>query len=94
MGQLIATGKVGGANAASLSQAAEGARVAVLNALAQVAAVAGGLVQRRTYRASGCVREQRLRLHRTAKVANAASDLLVGDFGDAGRHVRGGGWRQ
>lgn len=87
-GKLVATGKVGGADAASLSGAAEGARIAVLNALAQVAAVAGGL--------GNVVRIVRLGVFVNSapgfteqpKVANAASDLLVGVFGDAGRHVR------
>jgi len=87
-GKLIATGKVGCANITSMSQAVEGARVATLNALAQVAAVAGGL--------SNVVRIVRLGVFVNSapgfteqpKVANAASDLLVSVFGDAGRHVR------
>jgi enamine deaminase RidA (YjgF/YER057c/UK114 family) len=87
-GKLIATGKVGGTNITSMSLAVEGARAATLNALAQVAAVAGGL--------SNVVRIVRLGVFVNSapgfteqpKVANAASDLLVSVFGDAGRHVR------
>ena len=85
-GKLIATGKVG--SECSMLQATDGARAAVLNALAQVGAVAGGL--------SGIVRIVRLGVFvnsaagftEQAKVANAASDLLVNAFGEAGKHVR------
>jgi enamine deaminase RidA (YjgF/YER057c/UK114 family) len=87
-GKLIAVGKVGGGGIASMAQAVEGARAATLNALAQVAAVAGGL--------GNIVRIVRLGVFVNSapgfteqpKVANAASDLLVAVFGDAGRHVR------
>lgn len=87
-GKLIATGKVGGGSIAAMSQAVEGARAATLNALAQVAAIAGGL--------DNIVRIVRLGVFVNSapgfteqpKVANAASELVVSIFGDAGRHVR------
>ena len=85
-GKLTGQGKVG--SALTTEQGAEAARVAVLNALSQVAAAAGGL--------SNVKRIVRLRLFVNsaagftdqAKVANGASDLLVAVFGDAGRHAR------
>ena len=84
-GKLTRQGKVG--STLTTKQGAEAARVAVLNALSQVAA-AGGL--------SNVQRIVRLRLFVNsaagftdqAKVANGASDLLVAVFGDAGRHAR------
>jgi enamine deaminase RidA (YjgF/YER057c/UK114 family) len=87
-GKLIATGKVSGGSVAVMAQAVEGARAATLNALAQVAAVVGGL--------DNIVRIVRLGVFVNSapgfteqpKVANAASELLVSIFGDAGRHVR------
>ena len=85
-GRLVAVGKV--SDAASMDQALEGARVAALNALAQVAAVTGGLERGvRLVRGGVCV-NSRPGFTDQAKVANAASELLVGVFGDAGRHVR------
>ncbi len=85
-GKLVAEGRVGAE--VSVEAAAEAAKVAVLNALAQVAAAAGGL--------SNVVRIVRLGAFVASapdftaqpKVANAASDLLVQAFGDAGRHAR------
>lgn len=85
-GRLTAVGKVG--SALSIAEGAEAAKVAVLNALAQVAAVAGGL--------NNIVRVIRVAVYVNSgpgftdqpKVANAASDLLVAIFGEAGRHVR------
>ncbi|UCD30151.1 MAG: RidA family protein [Planctomycetota bacterium] len=85
-GKLVASGKVG--STLSIEQAGEAARVAVLNALAHTASAAGGL--------NNIVRIVRLGVYVNsskgftdqAKVANAASDLLVQIFADAGRHVR------
>lgn len=85
-GKLVATGKVG--RDLSLEQGAEAARVAVLNAVAQVAAAAGGLDR--------IVKIVRLAVFVNSadgfadqpKVANGASDLLVQIFGEAGKHAR------
>ena len=85
-GKLTATGKVG--SKLTVEQGVEAARVAALNALAQVAAAAGGL--------SKVQRIIRLRLFVNsaegftdqAKVANGASDLFSAVFGDSGRHAR------
>lgn len=85
-GKLIATGKV--SEDASLAQALEGARAATLNALAQVAAVAGGLAQVARIVRLGVFVNSAPGFTGQAKVANAASDLLASVFGDAGRHVR------
>jgi len=85
-GKLVATGKVGGI--ASMTQVIEGARVATLNALAQVAAVAGGLGNVLRIVRVGVFVNSAPGFTEQAKVANAASDLLVEVFGEAGRHVR------
>lgn len=85
-GKLVAAGKVGGG--VSMLQATDAARAAALNALAQIAAGAGGL--------DNVVRIVRLGVFVNsapgftdqAKVANAASELMTGVFGDAGKHVR------
>ena len=87
-GKLIATGKVGGSGITAISQAVEGARVATLNALAQVAAVAGGLGNVIRIIRLGVFVNSAPGFTEQPKVANAASDLLVSVFGDAGRHVR------
>lgn len=85
-GKLIATGKVG--RDLSIDQAAEAARVGMLNALAQVAAAAEGI--------GNIVRIVRLGVFVNSadgftdqpKVANGASDLLVEIFGERGKHAR------
>lgn len=85
-GQVQITGQVGFEK--TLEQAQEAARICTLNALAIAADNAGGLdnikriVKVVVYVAShqGFTDQH--------KVANGASDLLVGIFGDAGRHAR------
>ncbi len=85
-GRLTCTGKVG--RGVSLEQAAAAAAIAVINALAAAASIAGGLERiKRIVRlavfvnsASGFTDQ--------AKVANGASDLLAGIFGEQGKHVR------
>ncbi|MBI4578987.1 MAG: RidA family protein [Planctomycetes bacterium] len=85
-GKLTAAGKVG--RDLSIDQAAEAARVAVLNAVAQAAAAAGGI--------NGITRIVRLGVFVNSadgfadqpKVANGASGLLVDILGEAGRHAR------
>jgi len=85
-GVLIARGKVG--SAVSLEQGQEAARQAVLNGLAQVAAEAGGLERVVRVVRVGVFVNSAAGFTEQAKVANGASDLLVGIFGEAGRHAR------
>lgn len=85
-GELIYKGKVGAD--VTVEQAADGASVAVINALAAAASVVGGI--------DGIERIVRLAVYVNSapgftdqpKVANGASDLLVKIFGDAGKHAR------
>ena len=85
-GKLVAAGKVPAQ--ASIEQAAEAARVAVLNALAAAAGEAGGLERVRRIVRLNCFVNSSPLFSEQAKVANGASDLLVAIFGDAGRHSR------
>lgn len=85
-GRLACTGKVGGV--LSLEQGAACARTAVLNALAQLAAAAGGLEHVRQIVRLGVFVNSAPGFTEQAKVANGASDLLAAVFGDAGKHVR------
>jgi len=85
-GVLIVRGKVG--SAVSLEQGQEAARQAVLNGLAQVAAEAGGLERVVRVVRVGVFVNSAAGFTEQAKVANGASDLLVGIFGEAGRHAR------
>ncbi len=85
-GQLALRGKVG--STVSVDQAAEAAGVALLNALAQVAVAVGGLANVGQVVRMGVFVNSAAGFTDQAKVANGASDLLVGIFGDAGRHAR------
>jgi enamine deaminase RidA (YjgF/YER057c/UK114 family) len=85
-GQLVYAGKVPGD--VSLEDAADGARIAVLNALAAAAEAAGGLDAIRRVVRVGVFVNSGPGFTDQAKVANGASDLLAQIFGDAGRHVR------
>lgn len=85
-GKLTATGKVGSDQ--SVEQAAEAARVAVMNAVAQVAAAAGGIDRIRQVVRLGVFVNSADGFTEQPKVANGASDLLVSIFGDAGKHAR------
>jgi enamine deaminase RidA (YjgF/YER057c/UK114 family) len=85
-GALPVTGKVG--TAVTADEANKLARIAALNAVAVVAAEAGGIdniariVKVNVYVAS----DPDFITH--SAVANGASDLLVEIFGDAGKHAR------
>ncbi len=85
-GKLVYAGKVTGD--VSLESAADGASIAVLNALAAAAEVAGGIdaitqiVRLCVYVASSPGFTDQ------PKVANGASDLLGRIFGATGRHAR------
>lgn len=85
-GKLACTGKVGGN--LSIEQGVEAARVAVVNALSQLAAAAGGLSNVKGIVRLGVFVNSAAGFADQAKVANGASDLLVAVFGAAGRHVR------
>ena len=85
-GSLLATGHVGREVSLELAQAC--ARQAALNALAVVAAEIGGLAGvRRIVRITGHVASSP-GFADQARVLNAASELLVEVFGEAGRHSR------
>lgn len=85
-GQLVCAGKVGGD--VTVEEAGAAAGLAALNAVAAAASVAGGVDR--------IVRVVRICVYVNSaggftdqpKVANGASDLLVGIFGERGRHAR------
>lgn len=85
-GKVLYTGKV--PTDVSIENAADGAAVAILNAVAAAAQVAGGIDSiKRVVRVCVFVNSD-ADFSQQPKVANGASDLLVKIFGDAGRHVR------
>lgn len=85
-GRLICTGKVG--KDVTVEQAAEAAKVAVLNGLAAAAQVAGGIDRiDRVIRLAVFVNSAP-GFTDQPKVANGASDFLAEVFGESGRHVR------
>lgn len=85
-GKLIHTGKV--PTDVSIEDAADAAAIAVLNALAASAQVAGSIdAIRRVIRLAVFVNSDP-NFTAQPQVANGASDLLVKIFGDAGRHAR------
>ena len=85
-GELVAAGKVG--QTLTIEQAGEAAKVAVLNAVAQVAVAAGGLEKIERIVRLGVFVNSADGFTDQPKVANGASDLLAEIFGDAGRHAR------
>ena len=85
-GQLVSKGKLG--QDLTIEQGAEAAKVAVMNALAQVAAAAGGLDRIEQIVRLGVFVNSSDGFESQPKVANGASDLLGEIFGEAGRHAR------
>jgi enamine deaminase RidA (YjgF/YER057c/UK114 family) len=82
----VLTGSVG--EDLSVEQAQEGARLAALNCLAQLAAVTGSLDRvRRIVRVTGYVRSAPAFGDQPA-VVNGASKLLIDLWGELGRHAR------
>ncbi|MBX3142257.1 MAG: RidA family protein [Trueperaceae bacterium] len=82
----VFAGQVGGD--VDVAQAREYARVAMINALAGLKAHLGELSRvKRFVRVTGYVNSHP-EFTQQADVMNAASDLLVAAFGDAGRHAR------
>ncbi len=85
-GTLTCTGKVG--TDITTEKASDGAAAAILNALAAVAQVAGGIDRiKEIVRVCVFVNSSPGFVDQP-KVANGASDLLTAIFRDSGRHVR------
>ena len=86
-GELVATGAVGdGGNTVALAQ--EAARVAVLNAVAAAAEVAGGIEGIGRIVKTTVFVSSKPTFYGQPAVADASSQLLLEIFGDEGRHVR------
>jgi len=85
-GDLVYTGKV--PQDVSVEDASDGASIAVLNAVAAAAQVAGGIdAITRVLRVCVYVNSSP-GFTEQPRVANGASDLLAKIFGDVGRHAR------
>ncbi len=85
-GELLHKGKV--TADVSIEEAAEGAGIAVLNAVAAAATVAGGIDAIARVVRVGVFVASSPGFTDQPKVANGASDLLAKIFGDEGRHAR------
>lgn len=85
-GKLIATGQV--PSKCSLEQAREAARQCVINGLAAVDSLPGGVDQISGVARVGAWISSDIGFTEQPKVANAASELLIEVFGESGRHVR------
>ena len=85
-GKLTATGKV--PNDVSIEDAQNAAKQAVINALAAVQQISGGLDTVACLVRVNCYVNSSPGFTDQAQVANGASDLLMAIFGDAGRHTR------
>ena len=85
-GALVASGPV--PSRCSLEQARQAARQCVINGLAAVDALDGGLKQVAGVVRVGAFISSDAGFTDQPKVANAASELLLELFGDAGKHAR------
>lgn len=85
-GRVTCAGKVPGD--VTVEEAAAGARLAMLNAMAAAAQAGGGLDAISEVVRVGVFVNSSPGFTEQPKVANGASDLLVELFGDAGRHAR------
>jgi enamine deaminase RidA (YjgF/YER057c/UK114 family) len=85
-GKLVATGQV--PSKCSLDQAREAARQCVINGLAAVDSLEGGLDQIAGVARVGAFVSSDTGFTDQPKIANAASELLLELFGDAGKHAR------
>ncbi len=85
-GKVLYTGKV--PDDVSVDEAVEGARIAVLNALAATAETAGGVDRISRVIHVGVFVNSSPGFTAQPAVANGASDLLAEIFGEAGRHAR------
>lgn len=83
---LAVTGKVGGS--VSVDEGANAARIAAINALAQIKCALGSLDRiKQVVRVEGYVNSAP-GFHGHATVMNGASNLIAEVLGDAGRHTR------
>ena len=85
-GELVCVGKVG--SEVTVEEAQAGAAIAALNGVAAAAQAAGGLDRITRVIRVGVFVQRAPGFTEQPKVANGASDLLVGVFGDAGKHAR------
>ncbi len=85
-GALVCAGKLGAD--VSVEDAGAAAAIAALNGVAAAAQVAGGLDRIARVIRVGVFVQSAPGFNDQPKVANGASDLLVGIFGDAGKHAR------
>jgi len=85
-GAVVCTGKVGAD--VSIEEAFAAAAIAALNGVAAAAQAAGGLDRIARVVRVGVYVNSASGFHEQPKVANGASELLAGIFGDAGRHAR------
>jgi enamine deaminase RidA (YjgF/YER057c/UK114 family) len=85
-GKLVAAGPV--PSAASIEDAQAAARQCVINALGAIETLPGGIAQIRSVVRVGVFVQCVDGFGEQPKIANAASELLIEIFGEAGRHVR------
>ncbi|WP_428936946.1 RidA family protein [Fontivita pretiosa] len=85
-GKLLASGQV--PSRCDIERAKLGARQCVINALAAVAALPGGMEQLAGVVRVGVYVSSDPDFTQQPQIANAASELLLELFGDPGRHVR------
>ena len=85
-GTLIATGPV--PTNASIELAQQAARQCVVNALCAVETLPGGVAMLKSVVRVGAFVQSADGFADQPKIANAASDLLIELFGEAGRHAR------
>jgi enamine deaminase RidA (YjgF/YER057c/UK114 family) len=85
-GKLLATGQV--PSRCSIDDAKQAARQCVINALAAVNTLPGGVEQVSGVARVGVFVSSDRDFTQQPQVANAASELLLELFGDAGRHAR------
>jgi enamine deaminase RidA (YjgF/YER057c/UK114 family) len=85
-GELVCAGKVG--SDVTVEEAQAGAAIAALNGVAAAAQAAGGLDRITRVIRVGVFVQSAPGFTEQPRVANGASDLLVGIFGDAGKHAR------
>jgi enamine deaminase RidA (YjgF/YER057c/UK114 family) len=85
-GELVCVGKVG--SDVTIEEAQAAAAIAALNGVAAAAQAAGGLDRITRVIRVGVFVQSAPGFSDQPKVANGASDLLVGIFGDAGKHAR------
>jgi enamine deaminase RidA (YjgF/YER057c/UK114 family) len=85
-GKLVATGQVPSKCSADLAR--EAARQCVINGLAAVDSLPGGVDQITGVVRVGAWISSDIGFSEQPKIANAASELLIEIFGEAGRHAR------